>query len=1105
MAQPTWSPWHTVVTLREDLKTGELALHEFAADLYDVALQRGTRPIYENAAQFFALTFPTLPLRELARDVIQRLAGKNTKAVRQLELTYGGGKTHTLITLFHLANDPETLPDIPAVHDFKADVGIAIPRARIAVLPFDKIDVEKGMVARAPSGDERMLRKPWSILAWQLAGADGLRLLHPDEQDDERQSAPAENLLRELLDLPARDGLGTLVLIDEVLMFARGAVDADPGWTERLKNFFQALTQAATKVDRCAVIASLLATNPELYDERGQQITRDMYDIFRREREQGVEPVSKTDVAEVLRRRFFTPESIQDPARFRPNVIEAVKNIATLDDDTKKSRAAVEERFVQSYPFHPDLTEVLYAKWTGVQGFQRTRGVLRTFALALRDSASWDTSPVAGPNVFLPRPKADGISEAARELTQIATFDQVEAGPQDWTAILGGELDKARAVQQEYGSLQHRELEQAVIATFLHSQPTGKKAQLRELKLLIGSTRPDAIDLDKALREWFDRSWFLDESLDSPGNRTEPPQAWRLGSRPNLKQMHNDAMTTIADVVVEARLVEEIRKTKSLTAAARMAGAQVHNLPDKPSFIDDDGEFRYAVLGPAAASDSGKPSAYARRFLDETTSPDRPRTNRNAVVLAVPSRDGVEGATRALREYLGWLSVQDSLSRGGQPLDISRQQSLDTYLATSRDRVAEAIQQAYSIVVTVSEANDAQAFKIQVADAPLFSVIKGDKRSRIQDSAISPDAMLPGGPYDLWREGEDSRWVKDIVGAFAQNPRLPKMLSRQAILDTVVRGVEDGYFVARLRRPDGSMRTWWRQRPDAAALEDVLLEVVLPDKVELTSVPTALVRPGAIDELWAQPMTAVGAVRSFFDGEHTMTVSRGGFDEPILIPRASSEVVDEAIREAVRAGDLWLTAGPASLLAEEVPAGLLTTAAELHVPPAPLAPIELLPAALPGAWQDERTTALSLAAALSQRAERTLPWTVVRTALESALRARVVELADGSGPWPCDFSGASAVMLRTPSARPGEGEPRGRGEPVPPVPPDTRQTPEVSLSAAQLQDLLEVLPELLRVAAGHEVSFRLKVAVRGSERPSDEVTTAVSQLLAGVRDGFEIV
>src|SRR5512133_1942033 len=133
MPTTIWTPWHKVVSLRPDLRSGELSLASFAADLYDVALQRGKRPTYEDPAKFFALTYPTYNLRELARDVVLRLAGKNDKAVRQLALTYGGGKTHTLITLYHLVNDPERLPrSLPAVQEFMSEIGIPLPKTRIA-------------------------------------------------------------------------------------------------------------------------------------------------------------------------------------------------------------------------------------------------------------------------------------------------------------------------------------------------------------------------------------------------------------------------------------------------------------------------------------------------------------------------------------------------------------------------------------------------------------------------------------------------------------------------------------------------------------------------------------------------------------------------------------------------------------------------------------------------------------------------------------------------------------------------------------------------------------------------------------------------------------
>ena len=141
----------------------------------------------------------------------------------------------------------------------------------------------------------------------------------------------------------------------------------------RLQDFFQFLTQAAAKVDRCAVVASLIATDPRKSDELGREIQNDLAQIFRRGEEEGIQPVLEGDVAEVLRRRFFTPESIKDRSAFQPHVVAALKGVEELDEQTKKSAQTEQARFEKSYPFHPDLTKELYEKWTNIPLFQKTR------------------------------------------------------------------------------------------------------------------------------------------------------------------------------------------------------------------------------------------------------------------------------------------------------------------------------------------------------------------------------------------------------------------------------------------------------------------------------------------------------------------------------------------------------------------------------------------------------------------------------------------------------------------------------------------------------------------------------------------------------------
>jgi len=1095
MTKLAWTPWHKVVKLREDLKSGELSLSIFAADIYDVIMGKA-KPVYQNPEEFFALTYPTFNIRELARDVIVRLAGKNDKAVRQLELTYGGGKTHTLITLLHLVKDPGHLPDLPSVKEFFEHAGMTPPKSRVAVISFDKLDVEKGMESFDPNGKARWLKQPWSILAWQIAGLDGLSLLHAEDKDEERESAPAENLMNDLLAMPGKNGLSTLVLLDEVLMYAREKIGFDPVWRSRLQNFFQYLTQAATKVDKCAVVASLLATDPKKSDDLGKAITKDLYDIFRREKEEGVQPVVKEDVAEVLRRRFFTVESIRDREAFRPHVVSALKGIMNLDDKTRKEGKAAEERFLKSYPFHPDLTEVFYSKWTSLEGFQRTRGVLRTFALALREAEKWDQSPIVGANVFLGDPESDDISGALRELSSIAEAEVYEGKRQAWEGILQGELSKARSIQLESGGLKFRESEQAVIATFLHSQPIGRKALTSELMILLGHNRPDKIELEKALKEWADISWFLDESAlseteEGPDGQKKLPNSWRLGSNPNLRQMHNEAVRTkVSSDIVETLLIDHIGNNKFLTAGASASGAKVHNLPQKPRDISDDGEFHFAVLGPSATSDSGKPNPQAKRFIDETTAKDRPRVYRNAVVLAGPSKDGLEVTRDRIRDYFGWEEVRSELK--GQEIDPIRSAMLATYIDDSRKAIPEAIGQAYCIVITVSEKNEVQAFKVTPGDEPLFQTIKSDSRSRIQDTAVTAEALLPGGPYELWKNGETSRRVKDLVGAFAQFPHLPKMLNRQAILETLINGCFEGTFVLQLTRPDRSVRTFWRERPDENALKDPSLEVILPEAAELSSLLFQLIAPEKLPALWKKPELQYQDMLDYFSGGHVEMIPKEGYEEPITIPKMERNFLDDIVNEAVRAEKIWLTSGPASILGEAIPIGVLTPDAILQGPPEPISAVDLLPDNLQGAWSADNTTALAIATALSKKLGKTLPWTTVKEAIDGGLKARFLELSEGSTPWPSDFAGAQTVKLRIPKEQP----------PPPPPPPEDLLVAEAYLEPNQIQDLSDQIPELTKITVGQDLRYRIQMELKGDEN-RDEIAKKINELLKDVSDDLE--
>lgn len=1096
----SWTPWHEVVDVRDDLKTGELTLDLFAADLYDVLMQEGERPVYENPEEFFKLTYPTHSLRELARDVAERLSGDSTKAVRQLELTYGGGKTHSLITLHHLFSDPEGLPDLPSISEFKSHIDRDLPTAEVGAIPFDYLDSKTGIEVYGPDGASRSLKHPWSVLAFQLSGEEGLKILN-DGSTEERDDPPKTGPLKKVFQYPTEEGKSVLILLDEVLMYVQDRVGYNPSIEKPLKNFFQYLTTAVSKVDRCCLIASILASDLSVYDKMGKQLERDIAKIFGRKEDESVRPVGKKDIAEVLRRRFFTIDSVREQEEFKPHVTAALQGIKDLDEETKKRGEEAEEQYLKSYPFHPDLTTIFYQKWTNLESFQEARGVLRVMALAVRDAAKWDESPLISTNVFLSEPDRTELSAAASELADIAAREEYEGTRQNWSGILEGELGRMREIQKDYSALNGREIEQILFAIFLHSQPKGHKAQLMDLIRLVGHTRPDKIELEQSLKDLTSTSWFLDEEYFPP-EQNQVPKEWRLGSRPNLTQMHHEARSRIENHV-EPTLVEGIEDTKSLVNGARGAGAVVHKLPQKPGDIKDDGQFHYAVLGPDAASYPGEPSERAQRFLFETTSEDRPRVNENAVILAVPSPDGLEAARSRVRDHLAWTEVKDMINE--EDVNDLRDQRVKRRVKETDDKIDEAVRQAYSVAVTVGRDGEAEAFKVPAGESSLFTQIKNHDAARIKDSAITPETILPEGPYDLWREDEEERRVAHITEAFAQQPKLPKMLNPEGIYDTIALGCEEGTFVLKLPRPDGSARTEWKTRPDDTILHDESLRAVLPEHAELISLEPSLLSPGELPKLWSEEDSlSVGDLYEYFSGDHVAEVEQDGYTEPVPIPTAASEVLNEAIRAAVKQGELWLRKGQTSLYDEDVPEGLIDEETTLKLPPEGISPMDLLPRNLPGAWSDEETTTASnLASALSEEYGEPLPWPIVRKAIDGAFRASYMEPSVDSREWPTDRSGADHVKIQTPSKEKDSGGGTKETPPRDGYGSGVKQT-SGELEVDEIQNLADEVGELVSAAAGYGIQFNVSIEAGTEESLPDDVEARLNEILRHVSDKLQL-
>ena len=1101
--------WGENCVLRGDVREGPLALAEFAADLNPVRTGEAAS-VYGLPNLFFDRTYVTENLQRLVRDVLQRLAGRGGTPVIRVQVAYGGGKTHALIALLHLAEGGDGLEAHPSVQAFMGFSGLnRLPKARVALLPFDKFGVVEGFSAVAPDGSQKRVKTPWGALAYQLAGTDGLDKL---SEHEERNIPPAEELLVELLGAPKESDLSTLILMDETLMYIRGAVTADRERLPILQDFFQTLTQAVRSVEGAALVASIISSDMVADDRTSIECMNVLNQVFRRV-EETTEPVTGDDIPELLRRRLF--ESVDTGNQRRAIVDRLATAMQRLPLRASRWNQSAKERLLESYPFHPDLLEVFYQKWTGLSTFHRTRGVLRMFAIALRDAEGRDASAFVGAGALL---GSDGeLSEAVREL--IETCDE---GNQ-WTPILSGELDRARGIQEEHPLLRrHREVEQTVIATFLHSQPSGQKAEESDLYGLLAHAEIDPLSVEDGLVKWRESSWFLREN----------DRSWSLGTVPNLTKMHFEAMRSVSAEQINAELLQRIKTVKLGQTGDNIA---VHARPDSPNDISDNADFHFVIAAPDLTATAGEE-------VSDSLKSYFARTYKNHVIILAPDQARLARVRHSIRNVLAWQAIEngdemDSLS-DSQKTQLSQRKREDEH------SISDSVKSAYSVLIALDEDGKVEARQLTGTE-PAFERVKAflEEEERLLTTSLDPDLLQLGSYLELWSDDETSKPVQGLYGMFASLPRLPKLLSRQVFLDTLRRGVAEGKIVLRDVRGDGSQNTYWRRAPDDELLWQRGAEIVPVEHAELYRLEPELLRPKAIPELWeddAFPLK-VSAILECFNGE----------EAPKL---ASDAILFGAVKSAIEARFVMGRHRGEDYIGEDVINSIIDADWEVLPSPAPIRGSELTPHSLPEAWEDGTSTVGKVTAELAEQRGAIPSWVLIKVAVDQGVSARLFEITTDN--WPCAVHEADRVGLRV-SEEPMRLEPGEIAAVIPatsgsvalgwikeklestkdiPIPddvfrdavnealnrklivsdgqpvddyyqtrvrePDWVRHSESRLTETQIQDFAERIGNLSEIAPELEFQFRLSISTEG-DRPSDEVFEELNEVLGEVAESLK--
>ncbi|MCW3097907.1 MAG: hypothetical protein JWL77_3525 [Chthonomonadaceae bacterium] len=1052
--------WHSLCKLREDVKHGTLQESEFAAKLNGVRVGGNTPEVYRDAEKFFSRTFPTLRMKDLVRDVFQRLADKSGKPVVRLQVSYGGGKTHTLITLLHLAERASEVAANPTVKEFIASTGLSVlPSARVALLPLDDFGYSEGFEAIGPDGVPRRVKTPWGALAYQLAGDAGYAKV---QQHEENYEPPAEPLLRELLEAPLSEGKASLILVDEAVIYCRKAVNANDKNLGTLKDFFQVLTQAVAATPRACIVATLLASENEADDVTGARVLRALEDVFGRLATTN-DPVGRDDLAEVLRRRLF--EHVPTEAERRP-IIDAIfaaySGCKQLREGQKDNAAY--QRFLKSYPFHPDVLEVLYAKWTELARFQRTRGALRLLAQALQQSDSNDPSAVVGIHAFLGPGKTlpPIISEMARICSD---------GQDVWTTKLNEEMDRARESQDKAKALKQREIEQAVLATFIHCQPQTYKAETSDLYALLVHPGVDLAALETGLEHWRALSWFL----------TEEPSIWRITTQPNLTHIHVNQIQEVEknQNAINDELLAQINKVKELSSldggpGGSDAGVIVHRLPQGPKDVDGDTpDLRYLVLPTdcAVRLDTAPPfiPGTVTAIYETRGAALSPRTFKNVLVALAPDATRLIPLRRSVVEYLAWQRVENS--EAGKSLIPTQKKTLAERKKAAEDNMPAYVRATYGVVLDLDEDGNVRPQSLKSADAlgiqdtRPFARIKAmlAAEDRLNTGELAAELLLPDSYYDLWSPGETSKRAKDMLEAFAQFPRLPRFLSAQIFRNTLATGCKEGALALRLLRPDKTFRTLWRVRPPNDELARPELEILPINHAELTDLDAALLAPEVLPHLWksATEPIVVADLANYFNGKHA--------------PRLLPNVLATAIAHAVQLGHLWARTPSRSYFKELMPSEALTDTLELLAPPDALKPEELLPDSLGYVWTYKQATLDAVWQGINQKRGYAVPWALVRNAVDIGKQRGLFGFTD-TNTWPCAPDKAGTVTLTLVS------EPPKVKETSPPLPqPSNTLVTGAVLTALEFTKISDILSELTAEAPTLTLSFEVSISAEGDE------------------------
>jgi predicted AAA+ superfamily ATPase len=780
------TPWREVLKPHPDVLSGRFKESEFAANLHSVANETGTTSVeYSDPIEFFRRTFLTAGLKDLLTQAASRVAGSPAAApVINLQTTFGGGKTHSMLAVWHLFSSVPSVELPQEVQEILHSAGLADSNRTIRRVAVVGNEIAAG---QARERDGLTVRTLWGEIARQLGGKEAFELV---AESDANSTSPGDHLR----DLLARYS-PCVILIDEWVAYARQLGDGDlPGGTfETQFTFAQLLTEAVAATPGALLLVSIPASDVrrepdgnaesvtsdlETGGERGRAALRRLEHVVGRVAHQW-HPASAQESFEIVRRRLFEQP---DAAALRQVAATARKFVTFYrahhgEFPRETTEDAYEQKMRSAYPIHPELFARLYEDWSTLERFQRTRGVLRLMSGVVKElHAANDDSPL-----IMPGSVPVGADSVVGELTQYVDSQ--------WRSVIDSDVDGVDSlpfhIDGERPLFGKRGLTRRIArATFLGSAATLQSAHkgIERKHIFLGVAMPgDTVgNFGSALQMLSDRATYL---------FSEGIRYW-YDLQPSLNRTVNERAANLHGDDIWAEVVTRLKQASQ--AGTDFAASIV--APEDGSDVPEDEGVRLVYAHPRFKHKNKDTDSPAIRFAHDVvaTRGGASRERRNTVVFLAADEQRYAELESIVRQHLAWRSVV----RDKDLLDLTQQRvALASAKVDETNKVvSQRIGTSWIWALYPRDRDDSEPFMISVVradgDDDRIGVRTGKKlvkedvlRLQIAPATIRHD--LDSKLHRVWNEGRIR--VGDLWDYYTKYPYLPRLRDKTVLL----RAIED--------------------------------------------------------------------------------------------------------------------------------------------------------------------------------------------------------------------------------------------------------------------------------------------------------------------------